>query len=194
MLFYLISAIIFTTVAFAAPTPAPTLTVAEEMEAIFQNLTEEAQNDYFQILFDHTLTLAELDQKWDEWAEKHGIADKWAVYTSKWQARKEKFNETTVSVIERLPSTYKMLSEITANRNQTLSQVETALEELKEKFNLEVQLILILSKTLILNEEIVLGGGPIEVGNEVTGNSFRRMRDFKNKNRDVKSLLIPGPL
>lgn len=97
-------------------------------------------------------------------------------------------------MIERLPSTYKMLSEITANRNQTLSQVETALEELKEKFNLEVQLILILSKTLILNEEIVLGGGPIEVGNEVTGNSFRRMRDFKNKNRDVKSLLIPGPL
>ncbi|CAB05133.1 SXP/RAL-2 family protein Ani s 5-like cation-binding domain-containing protein [Caenorhabditis elegans] len=194
MLFYLLSAIIFTTVASAALTSAPALTVHEAGGAVFQNLTEKALFDYFQIGFDQTLTIAERDQKSAEWAEKHGIADKWAVFYSTWQAREEKFNKIKTTVFERLPSTYKKLSEIIANKNQTLSQVGTAIQELDEKFNLEVQLIFILSKILRLNEKIVMNGGLNEVGNEATENSFRRMRDFEGRSMDVKALMIPGPL
>ncbi|CAB05134.1 SXP/RAL-2 family protein Ani s 5-like cation-binding domain-containing protein [Caenorhabditis elegans] len=193
MLFYLLSAIIFTIVASAAPTSAPALTVDEAGEAVFQNLTEKAIFGFLQIDSDPTLTIAEIDQKGAEWAEKHGIADKWAVFYSTWQAREEKFNKIKTTVFERLPSTYKKLSEIIANKNQTLSQVGAAIQELDEKFNLEVQLIFILSKILRLNEKIVMNGGLNEVGNEATGNSFRRMRDFKERNINVKDLMIPGP-
>ena len=74
MLFYLLSAIIFTIVASAAPTSAPALTVDEAGEAVFQNLTEKAIFGFLQIDSDPTLTIAEIDQKGAEWAEKHGIA------------------------------------------------------------------------------------------------------------------------
>ena len=76
MLFLLSTLLLFTS--FAAS--APVLTVSEEMEQIFQNLTTEAQEDYFQILFNDTVTLREMDHLWDQWAEKHGILVREALF------------------------------------------------------------------------------------------------------------------
>ncbi|PIC36145.1 hypothetical protein B9Z55_015249 [Caenorhabditis nigoni] len=173
---------------------APVLTVREEMEQIFQNLTSEAQEDYFAILFNDTLTLRELDENWDLWAEKHEIADKWAAYSAKWLARREKFNETVILAMERLPSAYRMMNEITSNRDQTFHEVFEALEKLQETYYMEVSMLKYLSKVMVLNEEQIMGGeGPVEVGNEVS-EDLRRMRDYKNKMRGLKALLVPGPL
>ncbi|PIC36144.1 hypothetical protein B9Z55_015248 [Caenorhabditis nigoni] len=173
---------------------APVLTVREEMEQIFQNLTSEAQEDYFAILFNDTLTLRELDEKWDQWAEKHGIADKWAAYSAKWLARREKFNETVILAMGRLPSAYRMMNEITSNRDQTIQEVGEALDKLQETYYMEVSMLMYLSKVMVLNEEQIMGGErPVEVGNEVS-EDLRRMRDYKNKMRGLKALLVPGPL
>ncbi|CAL2041412.1 unnamed protein product [Caenorhabditis brenneri] len=188
MLFPLVSLAVFTTFVAAAPV----LTVSEEMEQIFQNLTSEAQEDYFGILFNDTQTLREMDEKWDQWAEKHGIADKWQAYTAKWQARKDKFTQTTEGVIEKLPSAYRMMKEVTNNRDQTIQQVQESLDQLRDPYYLEVNMILFLSKILMNNEETLMNGGSIEIGNEVV-EQFRRMRDYK-RNGQLKALLIPGPL
>uniref|UniRef100_A0A1I7UFN8 DUF148 domain-containing protein n=1 Tax=Caenorhabditis tropicalis TaxID=1561998 RepID=A0A1I7UFN8_9PELO len=185
---FLFTILVISSVAFAAPV----LTVSEEMEQIFQNLTTEAQEDYFQVLFNGTATLAELDQMWDEWAEKHGITPQWTAYTAKWQARKDKFKETTLSVIEKLPSAYRMMSEVIENRDQTMQHVQDALDKLREPYYLEVNMILLLSKILMENEEVLMNGGTIEIENEVV-EQFRKMRDYK-KNGNLKVLLVPGPL
>ncbi|KAF1758651.1 hypothetical protein GCK72_015110 [Caenorhabditis remanei] len=188
MLFLLSTLLFFTS--FAAS--APVLTVSEEMEQIFQNLTTEGQEDYFQILFNDTVTLREMDHLWDQWAEKHGISDKWTAYSGKWETRKEKFHNTVLSVIENLPSAYRMMTEITSNRDQTINQVHEALDQLKETYNMEVSMISFLSKMMVLNEEYIMNGGNVEIGNEVS-QDLRRMRDYK-KNRGLNALLVPGPL
>ncbi|VDP46602.1 unnamed protein product [Heligmosomoides polygyrus] len=96
-----------------------------------EDVTEEARMEYFTIVSNEDKTIADQKREILEWAQKYGIQEKVEEFNKKKESIGNEMKRNVTELIAALPSALERFSAIRENEDQTRSQQEEALRELK---------------------------------------------------------------
>uniref|UniRef100_A0A7I5EA81 ANIS5_cation-bd domain-containing protein n=1 Tax=Haemonchus contortus TaxID=6289 RepID=A0A7I5EA81_HAECO len=88
-----------------------------------------AQRDYYQILHNQKLTIAQQKQQIMVWAKKNKIMKEVTSFFSKLEKRMEKMNQNLVKLVSELPRAVKNLTKIMKNEKQTMPDMMEAVHK-----------------------------------------------------------------
>ncbi|PIO63013.1 hypothetical protein TELCIR_15407, partial [Teladorsagia circumcincta] len=88
-----------------------------------KNVSAEARRDYFRIIFNDTLTIAEQKRKIEDWAKASKIEEQVKAYNEKMRTQMEEVKKNVTKLIEYLPRALKEFSDIVENEDQTPKQI-----------------------------------------------------------------------
>ncbi|KAK6015215.1 hypothetical protein OSTOST_19363 [Ostertagia ostertagi] len=78
-----------------------------------ENVSEEARKDYFKIMFNDNLTVAEEKEKLEEWAKEYKVEDQ----VKKFEEHMEEVKKNVTELIDSLPTALKEFSEMLEDPN-----------------------------------------------------------------------------
>ncbi|VDO05965.1 unnamed protein product [Haemonchus placei] len=91
----------------------------------------DAQHEYYDILFNKTLTITEQKKELRAWAEENHLTKEVTSFFSQIGEGVEKMNKNVTKLIHALPVAFRNLTKILKNEHQTMSQMSEAMEKLK---------------------------------------------------------------
>uniref|UniRef100_A0A7I4YHH7 ANIS5_cation-bd domain-containing protein n=1 Tax=Haemonchus contortus TaxID=6289 RepID=A0A7I4YHH7_HAECO len=92
------------------------------------DVTWEAQHEYYQILFNKTLTITEQKKKLRAWAKENNLTKEVTSFFT--QIGKGVVEMNVSKLIHALPVAFRNLTKILKNENQTMSQMMNAMEKM----------------------------------------------------------------
>ncbi|VDO24898.1 unnamed protein product [Heligmosomoides polygyrus] len=94
-------------------------------------VSREARREYSNIVTSTDKTIADKKQEIIEWGQKYGIQDKVKDFNEKVESIRSQMMQNATELIKALPTALEQFSAIKKNKDQTSSQRDKALEELR---------------------------------------------------------------
>uniref|UniRef100_A0A7I4YI12 ANIS5_cation-bd domain-containing protein n=1 Tax=Haemonchus contortus TaxID=6289 RepID=A0A7I4YI12_HAECO len=91
----------------------------------------DAQHEYYQILFNKTLTITEQKKEVRAWAEENDLTKEVESFFSQIGEGVVDMNKNVSKLIHALPVAFRNLTKILRNEHQTLSQMQNSMDKLK---------------------------------------------------------------
>ncbi|PIO55634.1 hypothetical protein TELCIR_22978, partial [Teladorsagia circumcincta] len=88
-----------------------------------ESVSAGARRDYFKIVSNDTLTVAQQKQKIEDWAKTNKIEEQVKAYNEKRNAHMEEVKKNVTKLIDYLPTALTEFSRIVENENQTPKQI-----------------------------------------------------------------------
>ncbi|CAI5449024.1 unnamed protein product [Caenorhabditis angaria] len=107
-----------------------------------KNVSDDARKEFFDIVNNDNLTLAEIDTQLATWAESNDISDSYSEFEAKKASYIAEIKAKVTSVVSNLPTVQSQLESIFENKDQTRSAQREQLDELRNKYPQEVGVIL----------------------------------------------------
>ncbi|KAK6741210.1 hypothetical protein RB195_009208 [Necator americanus] len=95
-----------------------------------QTARREAQREFFEILGDMELTIAQQKEEVQKWAEKYGFSEKLQDFNEKMEKMNSEAKENATNLIAELPAAMEKGSALMANKNQTILELHSAVKTL----------------------------------------------------------------
>ncbi|KAK5983020.1 hypothetical protein GCK32_010683, partial [Trichostrongylus colubriformis] len=99
-----------------------------------RNLTEEARNEYFIIVSNRTVTIAERKQGITTWAQKYGIEAQVEEFESNMTSSQNEVRQNVSNLISELSTVLEQFSSIMDNDDQTVMEQGMALRNLSDQY------------------------------------------------------------
>ncbi|PIO62682.1 hypothetical protein TELCIR_15746 [Teladorsagia circumcincta] len=98
-----------------------------------EGLSWTARDEYYMILFNRTLTIAEQKEQIMAWAKKYNILGPVQTFFEKKQNHTEEMMQNFTKLIDELPKAVANLTKIMKNKNQTFPELMKALQQFQAK-------------------------------------------------------------
>ncbi|KAK6026917.1 hypothetical protein OSTOST_07098 [Ostertagia ostertagi] len=113
-------------------------TAAHAWEEIFhppflKGLRRTARDEYYKILFNHSLTMAQQEKRIIAWAKKHHVERQALAFFTKKAQHMEEMTRKFTMLINELPKAVAHLTKIIGNKKQTFLEMMKTIHELKAK-------------------------------------------------------------
>ncbi|KAK6741198.1 hypothetical protein RB195_009199 [Necator americanus] len=95
-----------------------------------QSASRGAQREFFAILGDMELTIAQQKEEVQKWAEKYGFSEKLQDFNEKMEKMNSEAKENATNLIAELPAAMEKGSALMANKNQTILELHSAVKTL----------------------------------------------------------------
>ncbi|KAK6741203.1 hypothetical protein RB195_009204 [Necator americanus] len=95
-----------------------------------QTARREAQREFFEILGDMELTIAQQKEEVQKWAEKYGFSEKLQDFNEKMEKMNSEAKENATNLIAELPAAMEKGSALMANKNQTILELHSSVKTL----------------------------------------------------------------